>query len=344
MISDHRFRITTEWPRTPLPGEKDIAAIGLSLGGRSLTRLVDVENNTTRDYVRASAVALAIWFADNWWRLRWEPIQDYRAPSVDWRLRHELTSAPGGQIWPPLMVYGVGERVVIAQLASTNEHLGPIQYLPTTVSLMSSSDFEIGVDTFFEAVLNSCARALDADALKLLVTQLEQERSDDKISAWRRLEARLGYDPDHAPDSLIESLALFEERIGTDALEEAAVAAPGELSATALKAALDASETSEARVNLQVAAEVQNLHQGSMPLSSPWMLAEEAARQMRSAIAMTHGPILNHSLADILRVDWTKISKAPATARKLPYATRLHGHGDTAQVALQSVQSHDRRF
>ncbi len=114
MSRDTPFQVSACWPAVPKPAERDIAHITIATGNCIFTRLADVEANANRDYVRASAVSLAFWFADNWWRLRWESLRDARTPSADWRLRHELTSGPGGTMWPPIMIYGTGARVALS--------------------------------------------------------------------------------------------------------------------------------------------------------------------------------------------------------------------------------------
>ena len=103
-MTDTAFRIDARWPCPPAENERDAAHLSLRLGDQVVTRLAIIDRHEVRDYFRASAVTLALWLTDHWWRLRWETLKDQRRPSADWRLRHELTSAPGGTLWPPLMI------------------------------------------------------------------------------------------------------------------------------------------------------------------------------------------------------------------------------------------------
>jgi hypothetical protein len=80
---DTSFRIKTRWARLPQPGEKDLAEISIHVGQRNLTQLLDMTTDQVRDFIRASAVSFALWCVDNWWRLRWEPIPDYRVSTAD---------------------------------------------------------------------------------------------------------------------------------------------------------------------------------------------------------------------------------------------------------------------
>jgi hypothetical protein len=64
-----KFRIISRWSPRTKDGEKDVADISLHVGRNVLTQLPDTDTHQMRDHFRASAVSLAIWFADNWWRL-----------------------------------------------------------------------------------------------------------------------------------------------------------------------------------------------------------------------------------------------------------------------------------
>lgn len=338
-----RFCIEVDWPKIPVAEERDSAQMSIRVGDHILTQLADVRTNALRDYLRASAVTLALWFADNWWRLRWESLPDSRRPSADWRLRHELTSAPGGTTWPPLMIYGTGARVVLSPIFGANLSSGPIRYLDLNViHALDGRDYEIGLDGFFENVLNACARAQDSAALKLLVSELRNERRDPEQSSWRRLEARLGYDTDEAPSGLIEGLSELEDDLGESAIEEAATAAPGRDAGLILNKAVEASQASNIELDLSIAEEVPL--DIFTPGGIPWRLGEEAAWTLRERVGMPIGPISNVDLADLLRTSITTLKTASATAQRLPYAARLHTNDRISRAALQTKWAIDRRF
>jgi hypothetical protein len=343
LSSDTPFSVSASWPTPPGPGERDLAHISISAGDSMFTRLADVETNANRDYVRASAVSLALWFADNWWRLRWESLRDARTPSADWRLHHELTSGPGGTMWPPLMIYGTGARVVLSPPFGSAVSTGPLRFIEVShVCPVDGKVFEDGLDKFFFFVVDLCSEAQDGPVLRNLLQQLQNERGDQELEAWRSLEARLGYDPDDAPDELINSLSEMENRLGEHAIEEAAVAVPGARAPRALEEAVEASEASPLLANLEVADAVDL--SASFDSESAWQLGEFAARKVRNAIGMPEGPILGHAFGDILRIPWEKLKTAPATARKLEYAARLKQGETSARLALQMKTPSDRRF
>lgn len=68
----------------PDPIERACAiALSVYAGVRCLTQVEDRFARTVRAVVRVSGYRLALWFAGNWWRLRWEPEQDQ---DDDWHL------------------------------------------------------------------------------------------------------------------------------------------------------------------------------------------------------------------------------------------------------------------
>jgi hypothetical protein len=340
---DTPFQVSACWPAATKPAERDVAHIIISAGSSIFTRLADVETQDNRDYVRASAVSLALWFADNWWRLRWESLRDARTPSADWRLRHELTSGPGGTMWPPLMIYGTGARVVLSPPFGSTVSSGPLRFIEIShVCSVDGKIFEHSLDKFFDSVVDVCSQAHDGPALRSLLQQLRYERDDQELAAWRSLEARLGYDTDEAPDGLIDTLSEMEGRLGEHAIEEAAVAVPGPRASRALEDAVEASEASPLLANLEVANAVDL--SASIDSGTPWQLGEFAASKLRDAIGAADRPILGHAFGDILRVPWEKLKAAPATAQKLEYAARLKQGDMSARLALQMKTTSDRRF
>jgi len=184
-----------------------------------------------------------------------------------------------------------------------------------------------------------CAEADDGPVLNSLIEQLLAERADDQVAAWRRLEARLGYDPDEAPEGLIDALSAFEGRVGSDGIEEAAVATPGEAAPAALEAAIEASKASAIVVDLDFARNVGLGEEAGLP----WMLAEQAAGKVREVAGMRAGAIRGQALADLVSAQWQSLRDAPATARSLSYAARLKD-GRDEHLALQTANPRDRRF
>lgn len=338
MTASSYFKFSAVWPK----GSDDVAEISLHVGDRVISRIADTEKRTVRDYFRASSTSLALWLADNWWRLRWETISDFRFPSVDWRLRHELNSASGGALWPPVMLFSVGDRIAFAPSVGKNIVGGPQSYFDFKVGMVAASEYELELDRLFEAVIGNCAKTVDGKALKALLEQITAERQDPELAAWRRLEACLGFDPDTAPEDVIDALIELDDVAGEDGVEEAAHAQPGATSAHVLTQAIDATRESGVEVDLSLADCLKR--DWNLPdYASPWQMAEAAATELRSIIGVPRGLLRHEVFEDILKARWDDLKSATATARKLPYGARTTGE-TRSRIALQTLKSYDRRF
>lgn len=339
MNNSNYFDFSASWPR----GSDDVAEITLRVGERIISRIADTEKNTVRDYFRASSTGLALWMADNWWRLRWETIADSRFPSVDWRLRHELNSASGGALWPPVMIFSVGDRIAFAPSAGKRFIDGPQSYFDFKIGMVAANEYELELDHFFEAVLNNCAKTVDGAALNSLLRQINAERKDPELAAWRRLEACLGFDPDMAPDAVIRALVELENVAGEDGVEEAAHAQQGSNAAKSLELAIEATKESVALVDLGLANSLSN--DWDLPsYATPWQMAEAAAAELRSIIGVPSGLLKHKVFEDIFKARWDDLKSATATARNLPYGARVSDKNNKSRVALQTFRPYDRRF
>lgn len=338
MTASSYFSFSTAWPK----GSDDVADVTLRVGDRMISRIADTEKQSVRDYFRASSTALALWLADNWWRLRWETIRDSRFPSVDWRLRHELNSATGGALWPPVMIFSVGDRIAFAPSVGKSVVAGPQSYFEFKIGMVAADEYELELDRLFEAVLTHCARTVDGKALEALRAQLATERKDPELAAWRRLEACLGFDPDAAPDAVIDALVDLEDIAGEGGVEEAAHAQPGANSAQSLSLAIEATRASKVAIDLSLAERLER--EWKLPShASPWQMAEAAAANLRAIVGVPRGLLKHEVFEEIFRARWDDLKSATATARNLPYGARIND-GRTSHVALQTLKPYDRRF
>lgn len=338
MTTTNNFTFSPSWPK----GSDDVAEISLRVGDRVISRIADTEKGTVRDFFRASSTGLAFWLADNWWRLRWETINGTQLPSVDWRLRHELNSASGGALWPPVMIFSVGNRIAFAPSVGKKDVDGPQSYFQFKIGMVAADEYEQELDSFFEAVLQHCAMTEDGNALGTLLKQIATERNDPELAGWRRLEACLGFDPDAAPDEVVDALVKLEDVAGEDGVEEAAHAQPGASAAQCLSSAIEATRESKVEVDLSLADSLKR--DWNFPsYASPWQLAEAAAAELRSIIGVPRGLLKHAVFEDIFKARWDDLKSSTATARKLPYGTRI-GSEKKARIALQTTKPYDRRF
>ncbi len=338
MIEKRYFEFSAAWQK----GSDDVADISLRLGDQVLSRIADTEKETNRDHFRASATSLALWFSDNWWRLRWETLRDGRYPSVDWRLRHELNSAGGGALWPPVTIFSSGDRVAFAPSVGSKAIAGPQTYFDFSVAMVLAKEYEAELDRFFDAVVQHCAQSVDGKVLASVLRQVRTERDDPELAGWRRLEACLGYDPDEAPDAVVEALIDLEGTAGEDGVEEAARARPGPEAGATLAHVIEATKASSVTVDLTLADALQR--KWNLPaIASPWQMAEAAAAELRDIVGVQHGRLDHDFLAGIFKARWEELKSATATARQLPYGARM-AEGSGCRLSLQTRTSHDRRF
>ncbi|MDI1265556.1 MAG: hypothetical protein PS018_20105 [bacterium] len=336
------FSLTAQWTTPPVPEKRDVARIRLAIDGDVLTRISDFERKEERDYVRASAVSLALWLADNWWRLRYESLPDGSPPSTNWRLRHELTSASGGTVWPPIMIHSTGERVLLTPSYARPMELGAIRYVLPEIKSILGRTFETGLDRYFDQVRQACMCAVDGKAFVELVETIRRERADPEVVSWRRTEARLGYDPDTVPVELMHQFSELEEVVGEAAIDEAAAATPGKLAGKVLQETLEAATASEVIVDFSAADALTSVGLQGVE-QPPWQLGKEAAQRVRQAIGNHRGPIRTTAFSELLRTSRDVLGKR-GTASKLPYSARLRCKDREHKVALQSANQRDRRF
>jgi hypothetical protein len=311
----------------------------VTVGDIVMTRLVRPGTNTSSDAVRIPAAPLGFWIADHWWRLRWEPKS--AKPNDDWRTAHSMPAIGHGHAWPPITIWGDRDRVMLISRADPPGVASPARYLTNAVTFVSGDDFEVVADSLLDA---SAATAPERDraALTALIRALREERASHEHAEWRRMEASCGFDPDKAPETLIETMLDFSIRYGVVDAEEAASAAPGPDTAITLTEAVALAErgpTVDFRPAID-AAKLQRLADG-VP---PWVLAEEAARVVRQQIGGTTEPVWNKRLAEMAAISAAELTDRVASP--VTYGLRLarEGDGQRQTVLMTARWSFDRRF
>ncbi len=318
--------------------QDDLRGLCITAGGTVLTRLLRLNGNAPDDAVRVPAIPLGFWLADHWWRLRWE----CRPPNgftPEWRQAHDLGAIGNGHVWPRVTIWGEGDRVAVVSRADPVGVASPVRFLQDALAFVPSGEFEAIIDGALAAI-GQIASGADEPALAALTYALSQERADPVVSAWRRLEAISGFDPDEAPESLIEHLLRLSERIGPADVEEASAAMPGEGAAKALDAVLDAADACYSEVSfdraIRAVAELPAAQRGE-----PWQLAEAAARQVRAALNAGDNPLLNRRLGELAGISPRLLGDRAGRSR-FPYGVRRAVRRDL--VLLHSRWGYDRRF
>jgi hypothetical protein len=307
------------------------------------TRLIRPGTEQTDDYLRVPPASLAFWLVDNWWRLRYECLPPGgRTP--EWRLAHELAAIGGGYVWPRLAIWGEGERIGLDCRSDPSGVINPVRYVTDALFFMAGKAFEDAVDQFLRGVVEpTVGYGSDRASLKAQWNTLVAERKDPDVAAWRRLEAQSGYDPDDAPEELMNELASLAKKFGENGVEEAVQANPGSNSADVLKGEIEATKAHAGlkfnfKDMLKAASHVRP--RTGLP---PWRAAQDAAEQIRDELAIVPGKIGNTRLSELVGWNISNI-KYPTLKSDAPYGLRLSGSRNEHKVALRSRSPASRRF
>ena len=336
------FEIQYEWSPTEAGNSLDgftRAALSVVLGDVCVTEVEDRLAKNTRREVHLSAHRMALWFAGNWWRLRWEP--EPNQPMLDWKMSHNLASAGGGYIWPNITFGSDGESVLIHAQASPPSIQEPIRYLHSRTGVIAAGTFEYAIDDFVNATIAKLPDTIDdGPRLTEMWAEVISERNDPELYTWCQLEARLGHDPGEASESLIDNLLALRNAYGSDAIQEMAAASQDDV--------LDHLEVLGSRIGpYSIAARFPDrdaIHhqyrQQVTPLAVPWQHGVATARAARSVWSLPPGPIRTGTLSDLFGVD---IAKYPTDS--LPMSAGMRDHNsDIVRIALNPSRLTGRRF
>lgn len=321
------------------PVERATAAeLSIVADGLYLTEVDDLLAKTVRSRVRLSGHRLAGWLAQNWWRLRWEP----RSETLGWRLAHRLPAAGGGFVWPDITFDTDGERVMLQ--ARQTRASSAIRYLVDYDTTVAAADFERFVDGLVTPVVERLRAMGHADAnLVLLWSEVLEERRDPHLSRARKLEAMAGYDPDEAPEGLIDSLFSLAEEWGHQAVEEVAAASGS-------RAAADVGKLAEALsrngVSITLPAEFARVSLGDVPPSEapekPWERGYRLAEQARAQLGLGTDPLGTDRLAEMLDMPVDRLRTS--SGQGLPFGGSVRGDDGRLHALLSKPHPQARRF
>lgn len=326
----------------PEPNPDGIVQLGMSLEEVVFTQVL--RGNVTDTSLRVPVAPLAFWFAENWWRLRWEtkPGLDPDFWPEDWLMAHKMASIGEGHAWPNLTIWGGDKSINFASRSDPVGIGGPVCFLTNALTHTSADQFETEVQAFLQKALElTPAGDLQVD-LDDFLRVLSQERADPAIAQWRRLEAMSGFNPDKAPESMIERLCDLEREFGKENVSDAVAGAPGAEAASVLDAAL--AEVSQAPIaNFSAAASEVSL--GSISAGSPWEMGESAARLVRELNHIASDlPIRNNLLLNLCQVPKRTLERRDRCETRLPYAICKGRDDGSSHVLLNARYPQDRRF
>lgn len=336
------FKIEFDWlPRDhgSAIDKATLAELAICVAGHSVTRLEDKLAKTIRDRARLSAYDLAAWFASNWWRLRWEP----EGRGLSWLMSHHLGSVGGGYVWPNATFSSDGESLLIRAHPTTSAET--IRYLSNIDLGIPVSNFETGVDEFLARVIARLSDVrINNHELSDLWREVLSERRDVSVAKYRKLEAMLGYDPDTAPNALIDGLLKAESSFGTNAVEEIA-AASKEAALVNLDQIRERGIAAATKIEIPQLEELTAaIRERNDPTNVAWQRAATAAQVARKTWGFKSGPISTPKLAELFGFDPSLIDHGAQGTVPIEVGFRTRNKREKLSVALRRRHPQSRRF
>ena len=317
--------------------------------GHCLTEGFDGHAGSYREGPLVSGYHLAEWLVWNWWRLRWEPPRPHAHRTPEWALAHRMSTIGEGYVWPNVTIESDGFRSVLTSEQSSERDPGPFRYggRPEAVGLPSSC-LESAIDRFASEILKRLEEArLDDTNLHRLWRDLQIERQDPAASYFRRLEARLGRDPDEADAEEIERCLADAAALGEDALEEVAAGTePRAQGPIDMLSAERIEEIAQRQGFDAKPADAVRLDSGAgLPAwgeVEAWRVGEATAGAVRHQEKLGTGPIANARLAELTGTTAGTISDHTKRSDELAFALDRNGKG--ARIAFRAKWETERRF
>jgi len=327
----------------PFHGTEEVsrtsAEIQIRFGEENATRFEDSWSKSVQQAARVSAYPLALWLASSWWRIRWEPrprILLGEDATVDWRMSHEIPAAGYGFIWPQLSFASDGESIAVA--CHPDSALSePVRFLSDFTASVPSKDFEKATDDFIDLVLRRLD-ALGKTELHQLWEDVLSERAEPHQAAARRLEARLGFDPDEAPSQLLEDLLLLAPEAGLAAVDEIASVCAGRDPAATFGQVKELA----ARQGLSGRISLSPSNAAADNALLPWERGRRMANALRGTLRLGSGPLTDERLGDLLQIAPEHLK--PASEDISPMGLAVRGEGEALKLLFRKRNRPGRRF
>ena len=322
----------------PAEDEASLSEIWIASGDAILTEAVDLRTNALRKGANLSACKLAEWLVWNWWRLRWEPRMHRNGcnQSASWQSAHELAGIGGGWLWPNIAVESDGMRVALRAKPTAATVTEPLRYVGGSVAVVPAQSWETGVDDFVERVVDRLAScSLHSADLAESWSELATERADPELSAYRKIEACLGFDVDEAPPEAVEQILTASAILGTAAMIEVSAGNPMTLEEIR---SIAGSMGFESNAEGGVGALVKPEHPF---LNAAWRVGVEAALEVRRCERLGEGPISDRQLAELCAVSESAFT---AFHGEVPMAFTLQENNLPERVVFRSKWPTGRRF
>lgn len=338
------FEIEAEWEDSQDDVPELRATTGrltIKVSSHVVTHAEDAFSKTVTDGVRVAVYPLAAWLVSNWWRLRWESANEEWGPISphDWRMTHQLPAIGHGFVWPPAEIQSDGRTIEVMLFDPRPRPKEPLRYLERFTAGCPAEAFERGVDRFVELVLSRLADSgIAASDLSEDWAALSEERSSADTSYLRRVEARLGLDPESSPD-VVKKFVGFRSTCGSDSLEELASASGLTSPADFFPQVARLAQVAGARGRFSQLA----LGEGTVGRLTPWAEGRSAAAFVRRELGLDGNPLTNTLLGDLLGLTGADLA-APPSSKNGAAAVAIPEDDESVRFVFQKSISSSRRF
>ena len=356
------FSISHEWLHSKMLEDSERATQAkvymLATTGHRRSHLMACESRwdeEVRDYARLSTLPIAHWFKSNWWRLLWEASTE-GGVSPDWKMSHKIGAAGEGYVYPDITFTSDWDTVHIQAKGGTRFRTAPISYTESCNVFVPVDDFRQAMAGLIEETIDRLNTTGEkGNELAAIWNIINEEQSDPEQAEWRKMEACLGYDPDEAPEDLVEKLlSMYSSDFGAEAVQEVAVASKDKAT-NDIDILSDYFSLSRPQWSVRVEGRSKildqmnaNIHNGYRrhDVELPWQRASRAARVAREVWQLAKDPIATSKLTEIFGVniqDEDMVSDSMTGQIPLSAGMRARSDGDF-DIILRQRHPTGRRF
>ena len=318
--------------------------LALTANGRPLTEGVTDGSEVLLPGPQVAGYYMAEWLAWNWWRLLWEAGSDN--PGREWAFAHCLSSIGEGYVWPNIEISSDGVYARIASARTKDAAPGLYRYVgaPRT-EVVAAKELAGAIRSLVQVVIEQL-RGADVGTTNLhrIWRDLEAAHQDADARRLRRLEARLGCDPDEVDAALVRTIMDSTGDLGHDAIDEL-VADAGARRSQAVPSSEELTRIAKANgsaARLQDGATLAAGQDGQkFGTVAAWRSGIGAAEALRQQEALDGKPIRNETLSDLAG---TAASALRPTAECTSPLAFMLTSGGGSRVALRSKWETGRRF
>ena len=351
MPDELTFSLSVEELDSGPPEERaTFGLLAIAANDRLLTAGEDTQMRQLSYGPHVSGYPLAEWLAWNWWRIRWEgerPVNEIGAR--EWESAHRMATVGDGYAWPDIAIFCDGPHAHLRSRPTPESSAVLFRYFGSAgAERVSAGRLEAAVDDFIAwTVARLDDRGVRDTNLHRVWADLQAERADPELARFRRVEARLGCDPDEVAESVIRRRLADADELGEEALGEVAAAAA--LSGATAENAMWAADFADAAERYGFDSDPRDgaalADREGLPRwgeAAPWVVGERLARRLREQERLDGQPLGNAQLAAMVGTTNDAISRGYRHFEKMSFA--LDCPDGVARIALRSKWETGRRF